>query len=87
VNIEIQAQQDDNFKIQVKKFGEQFMATTGETVAIAPTPEEAIKKVEEQSTPQPIEPIPKGPKGAPINNKVYSGTGWFEGTPWSTNNR
>lgn len=87
MNIEIQAIEDDNFKIQVKKFGEQFMATTGETVAIAPTPEEAIQKVEEQSTPQPIKPIPQGPRGAPINNKVYSGTGWFEGTPWSTNNR
>jgi len=91
VNIEIQATEDETFKIQVGKFGGQFMASTGETVAIAPTPEEAIEKVEEQSIPQPIpqpiKPIPQGPRGAPINNKVYSGTGWFEGTPWSTNNR
>jgi hypothetical protein len=86
MNIDIQAAEDDFFKMSVVKFGEQHLASNGENIAIAPTPEEAIEKVVEQSQPQPVE-IQSGPRGAPINNKVYGGTGWFEGTPWSTNNR
>ena len=86
MNAEIKANEDDNFKIVTKKFGEQYIASDGEQVAIAPTPEQAIQKFEEQSTPKPIE-VERGPKPAPIVNKSYSGTGWFEGTPWSTNNR
>ena len=87
MNINIQVKEDDNFKISVVKFGEQHLASNGENIAIAPTPEEAIEKVEEQSQPQPVEIMPQSPRGAPITNKVYGGTGWFEGTPWSTNNR
>jgi hypothetical protein len=86
VNAEIKVDEDDNFKIITKKFGEQYLASDGEQVAIAPTPEKAIKKLEEQSIPKPTE-VDRGPKPAPIINKSYSGTGWFEGTPWSTNNR
>ena len=86
MNIEIQVMEDENFKIQVKKFGEQFMASNGETVAIAPTPEEATEKVEEQSIPQPIK-IDRGPKPVSLeNHRSTNSVKWFEGTSWSTKN-
>ena len=83
MNIDIQATEDESFKITTNNFGEQHLASTGETVAIAPTPEEAIEKVVEQSQPQPVE-IQRGPKPAPLNNHTSSGLHWFEGTSWST---
>jgi hypothetical protein len=86
MNIDIQAAEDDFFKMSVVKFGEQHLASNGENIAIAPTPEEAIEKVEEQSQPQPVE-VQRGPKGVPLNNHSSSSHHWFEGTSWSTNNR
>lgn len=83
MDIDIQVTEDENFKITTKKFGEQHLASTGETVAIAPTPEEAIEKVIEQSQPQPVE-VQRGPKGVPLNNYSSSSHHWFEGTSWST---
>lgn len=82
---DIQSIEDENFKIEVKPFGEQHLASTGETVAIAPTPEEAIEKVIEQSQPQPVE-VQRGPKPVPIENPKSTGMSWFEGTSWSTKN-
>ena len=83
MNIDIQAKEDDNFRINVVKFGEQHLASNGENIAIAPTPEEAIEKVEEQSQPQPVE-VQQGPKAVPLNNHSSTNHHWFEGTSWST---
>lgn len=83
MNYEIQAEEDSNFKINVVKFGEKHMASNGENVAIEATPEEAIEKVVEQSTPQPVK-VDNGPKPVPIENHRSTGMSWFEGTSWST---
>jgi hypothetical protein len=83
MNIDIQASENENFKITTKKFGDQHIASTGETLAIAPTPEEAIEKVVEQSLPQPVE-VQRGSKPVSLENHRSSGVSWFEGTSWST---
>ena len=84
MNIDIQATQDENFKITTNKFGEQHLASTGETVAVAPTPEEAIEKVVEQSQPQPVE-VQRGPKPVPLeNHRSTNSVSWFSGTSWDT---
>jgi hypothetical protein len=81
---DIQSAEDENFKIEVKQFGEHYVASDGERVTIAVSEEQAVEGVKEIQTQN---EEARGPKPAPIQNKVYSGTGWFEGTPWSTNNR
>ena len=86
MNIDIQAAEDDYFKMSVVKFGEQHLASNGVNIAIAPTPEEAIEKVVEQSQPQPIE-VQRGPRPVPIDNPKCNGVSWFSGTSWDTNNR
>jgi hypothetical protein len=82
---DIHTLEDANFKIETHSFGEQYIASDGENIAIAPTPEEAIEKVEEQSQPQPVE-VQRGPRGVPLNYRTTNSMGYFEGTSWSTKN-
>jgi hypothetical protein len=84
MNIEIVSNNDENFKIQVKQFGEQFLASDGERVAIALTEELAIEGVEEMqkiSTP-PVNTnatlLENSRSGHPFN--PFGGTSW-EGRP------
>lgn len=85
MHVEIQASQDENFKIDVVKFGEQFLATDGERVEIAETPEVAIEKIEEiQNTP--VVEAHRGPRPAPLDNFRSTDAGsFFGGTSWGTN--
>lgn len=82
---DIQSVEDENFKIKVKQFGDEYVASDGDRVTIARSQEDAVEGLKEIQIQN--QEINKGPKPAPIQNKVYNGTGWFEGTPWSTNNR
>lgn len=79
----IDATQDSNFKITVNKFGEQFLASDGDRVVIAPSPEEAVEELQEHINP-PVNNA--GPKPVPLNGQSTMGVHWFEGTPWSTSN-
>jgi hypothetical protein len=83
MNIEIQATEDENFKVQVKKFGEQFIASDSERVVIAPTEEKAVEGVVEmQQQNAQVEHIPKP---VPLeNHRSTNSTKYFEGTFWST---
>ena len=82
---DIQSVEDENFKIKVKQFGDEYVASDGDRVTIARSQEEAVEGLKEIQIQN--QEINKGPKPAPIKNNEYNGTGWFEGTPWSTNNR
>jgi hypothetical protein len=82
MNIQILANEDENFKIQVKEFGEQFVAFDGERSVIAKTEEEAVEGVKEIQQ-QNVE-VQRGPKPAPIENPKSSGLSWFSGTSWDT---
>jgi len=84
MNIEIQATEDENFKVQVKKFGEQFIASDSERVVIAPTEEKAVEGVIEMQ--QQNAQVERGLKPVPIENTRSTGMSWFEGTSWSTKN-
>jgi hypothetical protein len=86
MNIEIQATEDDNFKITVKKFGEQHLATDGERVVIGTTEEAAVEGVVElQEQNKQVEEIrTPSPKPVPLENPRSTGVSWFEGTSWST---
>lgn len=88
MNIEIQANEDENFKIQVKKFGEQFIATDSERVVIAETEENAVEGIKElQEQNKIVEDVVTGPKAVPLENyRTTNSVGWFEGTSWSTKN-
>lgn len=83
---EIVAINDKNFNIQVKKFGEQYVAFDGERSVIGATEDHAVNglidlqdqnNVVENST-------QNGPKPAPLENHKSNSMGWFEGTSWST---
>jgi len=84
MNIEIVSNNDENFKIQVKQFGEQFLASDGERVAIALTEELAIEGVQEmQQVVNPTintnaAPLENSREGHPFN--PFGGTSW-EGRP------
>ena len=86
MTVDIQATQDVNFKINVTKFGGQFLASDGERVAIAETPELAIEEIEEIIVPIPFsEPAPRGPRPVPLeNHRSCSAHSFFGGTSWGT---
>jgi CRISPR/Cas system-associated exonuclease Cas4 (RecB family) len=87
MNIDIQATEDENFKITTKKFGEQHLASDGERVVIAITEEKAIEGVRELQEQNKVVESQRGPKPAPLDNPKCSGVSWFSGTSWDTNNR
>lgn len=86
MNIEILANSDDNFKIDVAKFGEKFLASDGERTCIDETPEAAKDCVETlQQGVDPTDPIPvvENPRAAPLENSrrghpfdFFGGTSW-----------
>jgi len=82
MNVQIIADSDENFKIQTEKFGEQFMASDGERVAIAPTKElafEEVKGMQEFEDSVYIEPTP-----APLeNSREGHPFDFFGGTSWA----
>jgi len=80
---DIQSSEDENFKIEVKKFGGQYVATDSERVVIAPTEEKAIEGVVELQEQNRVIPD-TSPKPVPLENPKSSGLSWFEGTSWST---
>jgi hypothetical protein len=81
---DIQSSEDENFKINVKPFGEQHIATDGERVVIGTTEEiavEGVKELQEQN--KAVET--KSPKPVSIENfRSTNSPHWFEGTSWST---
>lgn len=82
---EIVAINDENFNIEVKKFGEQYLATDGERVVIGATEDHAVNGVVDlQDQNKLVEGSGRAPKPAPLENHQSSGIGWFEGTSWST---
>lgn len=83
MNIEIIANEDENFKINVTKFGEQFLASDGERTCIEPTPEKAEDCVEQLQ--QGVNPVDTTqPKPAPLENpKVGHPFDFFSGTSWA----
>ena len=82
MNIEIVATNDENFNIQVKKFGEQFIASDSERVAIAPTEALAVEGVVEMQ--EIAATAPRGPKPAPLeNSKEGHPFDFFGGTSWA----
>lgn len=78
-------------EIEVKKFGEQYVACDGERTAMGTTEELARQAIEEmrelsekavgETTPAPSPPPQK--HAAPIHNK--KGLDWFDGTSWGNN--
>jgi hypothetical protein len=80
MNIEIISNNDENFNIQVKPFGEQFIATDGERAVIAITAELAVEGVEEM---QEISNNVKS-NAAPLeNSREGHPFDFFGGTSWS----
>ena len=75
MKMEIVSESDDNFKINVKQFGEVFVATDGDRVVIGTTEEIAVVEVEEQQ-----QLAQKVKLAAPIENP--KGLDWFAGTSW-----
>lgn len=93
MNIQIVAASDENFKIQVSSFGEQFLASDGERVCIEETPKKAEDCVEIlQKGINPSDPIVvDNPRVAPLENSrkghpfdPFGGTSW-EGRPQGFN--
>lgn len=88
MEVEIKGGDDDFFKIEVRQFGEQYVACDGERTAIGKTEEDAVKAVEEmQEDAEKVKEIPppspaKQKHSAPIENA--KGLGWFDGTSWGT---
>lgn len=80
---DIRSSEDKNFKIDVKQFGEQHIASDGERIVIAPTEELAVEGVEELQE-QNKQASNNSPKPAPLENPRSTGVSWFEGTSWST---
>ena len=84
---EIVAINDKNFNIEVKKFGEQYLATDGERVVVGSTEDHAVNGVVELQEQNNVaeEAVQRGPKAVPIeNHKSVNSMKWFEGTSWST---
>lgn len=80
MNIQITANEDENFKITVKPFGEAFIAYDGERVALGSTEQVAVSAVQEM---QEVPVIHKGPKPAPLENpKKGHPFDFFAGTSW-----
>lgn len=75
MKVDIVSESDENFKIEVKQFGEVVVATDGERVAIADSEELAIQAVEEMQVQNIKAKVP-----API--EPQKGLGWFDGTSW-----
>ena len=77
MNIEITTQEDEFFKIEVKKFGEQYLASDGERVAIGVTEQDAVQSIEEM-TPEPVKsnaaPLENSREGHPFD--FFGGTSW-----------
>lgn len=86
MRVEIVANNDENFNIEVKKFGEQFVASDGERVVIGTTETDALNGVVELQEQNKVaeEIVERGPKAVPIENPTSSDFGWFSGTSWST---
>lgn len=83
MNAKIVGEDDEFFKISVRKFGEQYVACDGERVSIGVTEEDAVKGVEEaQESHRVFKEVEKQKKAAPIENP--KGLGWFDGTSWGT---
>jgi hypothetical protein len=89
---QIVSEDDSNFKIEVKQFGEHYVASDGERVAIGTTEDEAFKNVYnmQQVSNDVIEDpkvIQRGPKPVDINPAVTTNSpSWFSGTSWDTSN-
>ena len=92
---EIVTNNDENFNIQVKKFGEQYLASDGERVVIGVDETAAVEGVVELQEQNkiveevPVEPqiVNHGPKPVPLEgHRSSNSTHWFEGTSWSTKN-
>jgi hypothetical protein len=75
--MKVEIQGDDFFKIEVNPFGEKYVASDEERVAIEKTPEEAVESVVEMQ-----QHTIKAKNAAPIQNA--KGLGWFDGTSWGT---
>jgi len=86
MTVDIQVTQDENFKINTVKFGEQFLASDGERVAIAETPEIAIEKIEKiEEIQQVAVETHRGPRPAALENHRSTNAGsFFGGTAWGT---
>jgi hypothetical protein len=78
MNVEIQSNDDENFKIVTKQFGGAYLVTDGERVAIESTPESTPEEAEESL--EQMQTIGRTKIPAPLENP--KGLGWFDGTSW-----
>jgi len=84
MNIEIVANNDENFTIDTVKFGEQFLASDGERICIKNTEEKATECVESlQNGENPNETTHVASNAAPLDNSrdghpfdPFGGTSW-----------
>lgn len=87
MNAEIVSGDDSNFKIEVKQFGQHYVASDGERTAIGSTEDEAFQSVFKMQNS--LEPTltRRGPKPVDINPAVTTNSpSWFSGTSWDTSN-
>lgn len=92
MNAQIVSEDDANFKIEVKQFGDHYVASDGERTAIGSTEDEAFQSVSkmqnnlDEVAPE-VKVSPRGPRPVDINPAVTTNSpSWFSGTSWDTSN-
>lgn len=92
MNAQIVSEDDVNFKIEVKQFGDHYVASDGERTAIGSTEDEAfqnVSKMQDMLNDEVKEPkvTRKGPRPVDINPAITTNSpSWFSGTSWDTSN-